>query len=251
MKENKYDDPEFFTTYSRMPRSVKGLAAAAEWYVLRSMLPNLEGKAVLDLGCGYGWHCRYMRVQGAARVVGVDISEKMLEQAQRSTSDPAIEYKRMAIEDIHFETGSFDIVFSSLALHYVQQYEEVCKKVYSYLKPGGKFVFSVEHPVFTAIPAQDWYLDEKGNRLHWPVDNYQDESIRHTNFLGHDVIKYHRTFATWINALITAGFSIQQIAEPIPNEEMLQHYAEIRDELRRPIFLLIGAERRHIIPQNL
>lgn len=244
MKENKYDDPEFFLTYSRMPRSVSGLAAAGEWRVLRSMLPDLHHTTVLDLGCGYGWHCRYAREAGAAKVTGIDISARMLEQAKASTNDPAIEYKQMAIEDIHFAPASFDLVFSSLALHYVQQYAVVCSKIHAVLKPGGAFVFSVEHPVFTAIDTQDWFLDEKGNRLHWPVDNYQDETIRHTNFLGHQVIKYHRTFSTWINALTDAGFSITRIAEPAPDEQTLQQYPEMKDEVRRPIFLLIAAIRK-------
>src|SRR5687768_6009540 len=99
MQQNKYDDPEFFLQYSRMPRSTHGLNAAGEWSVLRKMLPPLEGKTVLDLGCGFGWHCRYAREQGAAQVTGIDISEKMLEQARQATSDEAITYRRLAIED--------------------------------------------------------------------------------------------------------------------------------------------------------
>lgn len=245
MKENKYDDPEFFLTYSRMPRSVKGLVAAGEWSVLRSMLPDLHQKTVLDLGCGYGWHCRYARGAGAAKVTGVDISAKMLEQARADTNDPGIDYIQMAIEDIEFSPGSFDLVFSSLALHYIRQYDAVCSKVFSLLKPGGSFVFSVEHPVFTAMDAQDWYLDDKGNRLHWPVDNYQQETIRHTNFLGHSVIKYHRTFSTWINALTRTGFTVNRIEEPAPDEQTLLQYPEMKDEVRRPIFLLIAATRSH------
>mgnify|MGYP002317630958 CR=1 FL=1 len=73
MKENKYDDPIFFDKYSRMPRSKEGLDAAGEWHVLRRMLPPFEGKRVLDLGCGFGWHCRYAAEQGATSVVGVDL----------------------------------------------------------------------------------------------------------------------------------------------------------------------------------
>lgn len=60
MKENKYDDKSFFDKYSQMDRSVKGLAGAGEWHTLKKMLPSFEGKRVLDLGCGFGWHCAYL-----------------------------------------------------------------------------------------------------------------------------------------------------------------------------------------------
>ena len=59
MKENKYDDERFFELYSRMDRSRGGLDAAGEWHELRKLLPDFRGKRVLDLGCGYGWHCQY------------------------------------------------------------------------------------------------------------------------------------------------------------------------------------------------
>ncbi|HVI43707.1 MAG TPA: class I SAM-dependent methyltransferase [Chitinophaga sp.] len=243
MKENKYDDPAFFYTYSKMPRSVDGLHAAGEWSILRAMLPVLEGKTVLDLGCGFGWHCRYAREQGAGRVTGVDLSEKMLQRARAATSDAAIEYCRMAIEDIDFSSSEFDVVFSSLALHYVERFDVVCRKVYHCLKSGGTFVISVEHPVFTARAEQDWYYDTTGNRLHWPLDHYQEEGLRNTRFLGSDVIKYHRTLSTWINAIIDAGFTIRRIEEPGPSPEVLARYPEMKDESRRPIFLLIAADK--------
>ena len=59
MHSNKYDDPQFFNQYKQMPRSVGGLQVAGEWHELRKMLPDFLGKRVLDLGCGFGWHCRY------------------------------------------------------------------------------------------------------------------------------------------------------------------------------------------------
>ena len=73
MKENKYDDNIFFQKYSQMSRSQKGLAGAGEWETLKKMLPDFKGKRVLDLGCGYGWHCIYAMENGASSVVGVDI----------------------------------------------------------------------------------------------------------------------------------------------------------------------------------
>lgn len=241
MKQNKYDDLDFFEKYSRMPRSTDGLKAAGEWHALRELLPDLRDKRVLDLGCGFGWHCRYAREQQARSVVGVDLSEKMLERAREMTDDFAIEYRRLAIEDIDFPENEFDVVISSLALHYVERFDIVCQIIYRCLAPDGTFVLSFEHPVFTAIAAQDWHYGPQGERLHWPVDNYQNEGPRLARFLDNDVVKYHRTVATHINALLDSGFRITKLSEPQPTQEVLAKYPEMRDETRRPIFLLISA----------
>lgn len=215
MKENKYDDPDFFERYGNMSRSVNGLNAAGEWYVLQKMLPDFTGKAVLDLGCGFGWHCIYAKEQGAAKVVGIDISAKMLESARKKSEGLNITYLQLAIEDIDFAAHEFDIVISSLAFHYVKDFALICRKINHCLKPGGQLIFSIEHPLFTASPEQDWYTDADGNKLHWPLDHYQQEGVRHTNFLGHTVTKYHRTLATIINTLIDHHFTIKQTFEPL------------------------------------
>ncbi|QNK64058.1 class I SAM-dependent methyltransferase [Pedobacter sp. PAMC26386] len=241
MKQNKYDDPEFFANYSQMPRSTGGLNAAGEWQIFRALLPDRNNKKVLDLGCGFGWHCRYAREQQAKFVIGVDLSENMLTRARNSTNDSAIEYRQLAIEDIDFAAEEFDVVISSLAFHYVENFNTVCKKVRHALKPGGSFVLSVEHPIFTALASQDWHHDQEGKRLHWPVDGYQDESQRIARFLDNDVIKYHRTLETYLNTIIDAGFRITRISEPQPSKEVLEEYPEMKDEVRRPIFLLIAA----------
>lgn len=243
MKQNKYDDVNFFSAYEKMPRSVKGLEGAGEWHVLRELLPELRNKSVLDLGCGFGWHCRYAREQQARSVIGVDISEKMLQKAREMTNDSLISYIKMPIEDINFSDSQFDVVISSLAFHYIKSFEAICKKVYDCLKPGGTFVFSVEHPIFTSRNEQDWYYDDKGNRLHWAVDNYQSEGLRETTFLTENVIKYHHTFSTYINDLISTGFIIRIVKEPFPSEEMLKSIPEMKDELRRPMFLIISVEK--------
>lgn len=243
MKQNKYDDLSFFSAYEQMPRSVQGLEAAGEWHVLKALLPDLRNKSVLDLGCGFGWHCRYAREQQASSVVGVDISEKMLQKARELTNDPSISYIQAPIEDIRFSDGQFDVVISSLAFHYIESFESICRKVYACLKAGGAFIFSVEHPIFTSRNEQDWHYDDQGNRLHWAVDNYQSEGVRETSFLTDNVIKYHRTLSTYFNDLIHAGFSIKAVKEPLPSEDMLENVPGMKDELRRPMFLIISAEK--------
>ncbi|UVI33166.1 class I SAM-dependent methyltransferase [Paenibacillus spongiae] len=241
MKQNKYDDPGFFRNYSQMPRSTGGLNAAGEWPAFRALFPDLRDKNVLDLGCGFGWHSRYASEQQARSVLGVDLSANMITRARELTDDAAIEYRQLAIEDIDFAAGQFDVVISSLALHYVESFDSICRKIHHCLTPRGNFVFSVEHPIFTALAAQDWYYGPQGERLHWPVDNYQDEGLRQARFLDNDVIKYHRTIETYMNALIDAGFRIVKVSEPEPTEEAVVQYPEMKDEARRPIFLLIAA----------
>lgn len=242
MKENKYDDPVFFEKYSQMSRSQQGLKGAGEWETLQKLLPAFAGKRVLDLGCGYGWHCIYAAEHGASSVTGIDLSEKMLEVAREKTPFPQVQYHRMPIEDIDYPENSFDIVVSSLALHYVPSFDAVAKKVNACLAPGGVFVFSAEHPVFTAYGTQDWYYDETGAILHFPVDNYFYEGKREATFLGEKVTKYHKTLTTYLDGLLTNGFAIQRIVEPQPPAHML-HIEGMKDEMRRPMMLIVSAQK--------
>lgn len=243
MKENKYDDEKFFMKYSQMDRSLEGLEAAGEWHILKTMLPSFEGKKVLDVGCGFGWHCRYAAEQNAKSVLGIDISENMLNRARKETKSEKIKYENIAMEDMNFSKEKFDVVISSLVFHYTKDFNMICKNVYDSLVENGEFIFSVEHPIFTANEKQDWCYGESGEILHWPIDNYQSEEIRRTEFLGEKVIKYHRTCETYINTLIKNGFIINRISEPVPPKAMVEKNQYLENEFRRPMFLMISAKK--------
>ena len=140
MKENKYDDEVFFEKYSQMYRSIYGLQGAGEWHEFEKLLPDFQGKRVLDLGCGYGWHCQYATEHHAQYVLGVDISKRMLETAKQKHAHPQIEYRQIAMEDLTLEPDSFDVVFSSLALHYVKDYEQLVQHIANWLTKGGNHI---------------------------------------------------------------------------------------------------------------
>lgn len=246
MKENKYDDETFFAKYRNFPRSVYGLNAAGEWPELQKMLPDFNGKRVLDLGCGFGWHCIYAAQHGAKSVLGIDLSEKMLSIACQKTTFANVEYRRQAIEDATFEAGSFDIVISSLALHYIEDFDTLCQKIAGWLVPGGRLIFSAEHPVFTAFGTEDWVYDEKGNKLYWPVDRYFSPGYRQTSFLGEEVVKYHRTLTAYLNTLLKYGLQITAVVEPEPPLQLLNSAEGMKDELRRPMMLLVSAQKGKI-----
>ncbi len=242
MTQNIYDDDEFFAGYSRLPRSVAGLDGAPEWPALRALLPDLSARKVLDLGCGFGWFCRWARQQGAGYVLGIDVSEKMLARSRARTEDPAITYTRADMGQLELPPVSFDLVYSSLALHYVENLSGLMSQVYRSLVPGGALVFSVEHPIFTAPSEPRWSLNAAGRRI-WPVDGYLDEGPRSTDWLAKGVVKQHRTLATYINMLVRLSFAISHVEEWSPTDAQIAAQPNWADERQRPPFLLVAAKR--------
>jgi SAM-dependent methyltransferase len=242
MTQNIYDNDEFFAGYSRLPRSLEGLEGAPEWPALRAMLPSLSGLRVLDLGCGFGWFCRWAREQGAARVRGLDVSEKMLQRARAETSDSSIAYALADLERIELEAASCELVYSALALHYIENLELLLSQVRGALMPGGSLVFSVEHPIYTAPAEPGWSSSASGRKV-WPIDGYLDEGPRSTDWLTKGVIKQHRTVATYLNTLLGLGFKLSHIEEWGPTREQIAAKPAWEDERERPPFLLIAARR--------
>lgn len=242
MTQNIYDNPDFFERYSQLSRSVEGLEGAPEWPALRALLPDLRGLKVLDLGCGFGWFCRWAREQGAAQVLGIDVSEKMLARARADTSDPEVAYISADMERLEFSPALFDLIYSSLALHYIERLRELLAQAHRALVPGGRLVFSVEHPVFTA-PAEPGWSINLGGRKTWTLDGYLEEGPRSTDWLAKGVIKQHRTLATYINTLLELGFTLTRIEEWGPTPEQIAVRPEWADERRRPPFLLVSARR--------
>ena len=242
MAQNIYDNPEFFEGYSRLGRSVEGLDGAVEWPALKALLPELCGLRVVDLGCGFGWFCRWARQQGAAAVLGIDVSEKMLARARTTTTDAAITYLRADMECAELPEAAFDLAYSSLALHYVEDLGGVLGKVHRTLTAGGRFVFSVEHPIFTAPRQPGWSVGVDGRKT-WPVDSYLCEGPRQTDWLAKSVIKHHRTLTTYLNVLLQLGFALSFIEEWGPTREQVTARPALDDERNRPMFLLVSARR--------
>jgi SAM-dependent methyltransferase len=242
MSQNIYDDAGFFAAYSALPRSVLGLDGAPEWPALRALLPDLAGLRVLDLGCGFGWFCRFARGAGAASVTGYDVSERMLARARAETRDGAVRYGCADLEQLTLAPGSFDLAYSSLALHYIEKLDRLLGQVHAALMPGGQLVVSVEHPIYTAPRNPGWVTDAQGRRT-WPVDAYRDEGPRSTDWLAAGVIKQHRTIATYFALLRQAGFALTHIDEWAPTHEQVAANPDWAPERERPAFLIMACRR--------
>ena len=230
---NPYDNPEFFAEYTKMSRSQLGLEGAGEWHQLAPMFPDLNGKSVLDLGCGYGWHCKFAADHGAVQVLGIDQSSLMIREAQRRNADSRIEYRVCSIHDFDYPAETCDLVISNLVLHYIEDLQQVYRLVYRTLKPGGIFLFNIEHPTFTAGVRQQFAADGT-----WPVTDYYYPGQRTTDFLGYEVKKYHHTLTQILNGLLQTGFVLEAVEEAMPPQAWRDQMPE---EMQRPMMLLIQA----------
>lgn len=242
MAQNIYDNPDFFAGYSQLPRQVEGLAGAPEWPAIRALLPELSGKRIVDLGCGFGWFARWAREEGAAQVLGLDISEKMIARARADTADAAIEYRIADLEALALPKEAFDLAYSALAFHYVEDFGRLVRTVQRALVPGAHFVFTIEHPIYMAAAHPGWLSDEDGRRT-WPVNRYAIEGERRTDWFAKGVRKYHRRIGTTLNALIDGGFAIRRVEEFAPTAAQIAENPSLAEELERPMMLLVSAQR--------
>lgn len=243
-RQNIYDNPTFFEGYSRLRERAVNANNLFEIPALTALLPELDGRAVLDLGCGTGERCVEYARRGAAKVVGIDISERMLAEARRKNSHPRVEYRRLPMEEIGTLDGPFDVVASSLAIHYVADYAGVAAAVYGLLNPGGIFVFSQEHPMNSCFTAGErWTKNEKGEKIFANISNYSVDGERETTWFVDGVKKYHRTFSTVVNTLVEAGFAVEKLVEPVPTPEMAREYPDYADLLHKPDFLLVRVRK--------
>ncbi len=225
-----------------MDRSVRGLDGGPEWPALRALLPDLRGKRLLDLGCGFGWILRWAMSQGAASVLGVDLSENMLTRARAETADHRVRYLRGDLENLDLPQEFFDVAVSSLALHYVEDLRRLVGAVFLSLVPGGHFVFSIEHPIYMASMQPGWLATDDGGRT-WPVDHYAVEGPRITDWLAKGIRKQHRTLGTTLNTLIDAGFALRRIQEWSPTSEQVAAQPSLADEMERPMMVLVAAQK--------
>ncbi|APT56397.1 SAM-dependent methyltransferase [Roseomonas gilardii] len=242
MAQNIYDKPEFFAGYSRLDRSVHGLDGAPEWPAIQAMLPDLRGRRVVDLGCGFGWFARWAAEQGARQVLGFDLSERMLERARAETSHPAVAYERADLESLELPMAGFDLAYSSLAFHYIADFPRLVRMLFHAIAPGGHLVFTIEHPIYMASLNPGWLLRDDGTR-YWPVDHYAVEGERRTDWLADGVVKQHRMLGTTVNALIGAGFTLRALREWSPAPEQLAARPTLAEEMDRPMMALLAAQR--------
>ncbi len=244
--QNIFDNDTFFEGYKKLRENDVNYNDLLEQPAMSKLLPDLSGKSVLDLGCGYGHNCVDFVKRGAKSVVGIDISEKMLAVAKTESALPEIEYLNMSMTDISKLDKKFDFIYSSLAFHYVEDFNTFAKDMSALLNSGGYLLFSQEHPVLTATVDGEGHFnrDENGNRISYTFSNYNEPGERRIHWYVDGVVKYHRTFGNIINALADAGFCTEYVGEPTPEEWAIEKLPTIVKEYIKPCFLIVKAKKR-------
>jgi SAM-dependent methyltransferase len=244
-KQNIYDDDAFFDSYLALRDNPTSANEIEERPAFFSMLPDIRGKRILDLGCGAGENCKAFAAQGARTVVGIDISKKMIQQAAAHEVNPDVLFRVCAMEDISQIAGTFDIITSSMAIHYVEDFSKLLMDVHNLLESEGVFLFSQEHPFTTApIDGSKWIRDDEDHIDHYRLRDYMMGGFRSVQWLDHKVEKYHRTFSDIVNALCTAGFIIEEIMEPIASEATRERLPSYQKTIHKPNFLLVRARKK-------
>ncbi len=202
-----------------------------------SALGDASGIDVLDLGCGDGTFGTQLIAAGARSCLGIDDSSAMIERAN-AAADESLIFERAAIEA--FEPGDrrFDVVTARMSLHYVADPSPVLAMARSALRPGGRLIISVVHPVIT---SHDNAPD--GPRTSWTVDNYFDQGPRERPWFDSTVTWHHRTIEAWVALVLDAGFTIDRLSECEPDpSRFLDADADAELERRRrvPLMLLLA-----------
>lgn len=245
--QNIYDNEIFFNQYKKLRESDVNYNDLLEQPAMEKLIPDISEKAVLDLGCGYGINCINFIKKGAKKVVGIDISKKMLEIANEKYSDEKIKYVKMDMNDIQSLNEKYDLIYSSLAFHYIEDFNKFTKVLYSMLNNDGYLLFSQEHPFVTATfdGKQHYNNDNNGDFVSYTFSNYGQPGKRETFWFVDGVVKYHRRFSDIITSLSNAGFIIDTVLEPLPDQSAIKKIPSILiKEQIKPTFLIIKAIKK-------
>lgn len=198
-----------YRTWKKCPNDV------IEKPVILSLLGSELSGSVLDLGCGYGDWANELLANGASTYTGVDSSRKMLAFGKALVKDKRAEFIEADITQWEYPTASYDLVLSCSVVHYIANLDELLAKIRESLKPGGTFIVSVDNPILSITRT----LPNQPNGMSRRFELYSNQGPRVQEWLGENVVKYHRTLEEYWRVITEAGFKIESIKEGLLEEE--------------------------------
>jgi len=232
----------------------KGQADGRDYYRLEffgpaqiAMTGNVRGAALLDVGCGSGYFSRAM-ADGGAKVTAFDISPRMIEHA-RKTFGSGITYEVLDATTLgdHYPEAAFDVVTACMSLQDMPDVPAVLRGVHRVMKPGGRFVASIEHPC-SSTPFREWQRDPARRKQWLCIDRYFEHGAMDYTWkkwsYEFTTAALHVPLETWVGWIRDAGLVIRDLREPRPTSEMVRARPDLEDAARVPYFLMFELRRR-------
>ena len=208
-----------------------------------TMLPNVDGLKVLDIGCGEGHNTRLLAQRGAS-VTAVDIAEVFLRYAIESEQrDPlGIDYRLASAVELPFANETFDAATAFMSLMDVPETDRVLSEAFRVVKPGGFLQFSIVHPCFDtphrrnlrdahrktyAIEVGDYFLELDGRIDEWLFKAAPAEEKR--GLRKFRIPRFTRPLSRWLNLIVDAGFQLERVEEPRPSDETVAKCPDLQD----------------------
>ncbi|MFT9598341.1 class I SAM-dependent DNA methyltransferase [Mesobacillus sp.] len=236
-----YDEEEFYENYMNRRNRPESPNNIIEKPILLEMIGDVAGKRILDLGCGDAEIGIELLQQGGASYLGVEGSNNMAQTAIENLEGTTGQVLRSSMEEWQPQPDQYDLVLSRFALHYLADLSSVFGKIHDSLAPGGKFIFSVQHPVLTSSAKS---AEGSGRRSDWVVDDYFNLGERVEPWIGKKVIKYHRTIEQYFQLILQAGFAVDDLREGTPRAESFSSNEEYERRMRIPVVLMISSTKQ-------
>lgn len=235
-----YDEKDFLAGFLKRRERKESPNNAIEKPIICELLGDVEGKAILDLGCGEGSFGNELLSSGAASYTGIEGSREMALLASRATAQLGGQIRLEDLESFQAEGSQYDLIVSRFVIHYLADIRHLFREVKQALVPGGKFVFTVQHPLTTSSFASKAQGERRGD---WLVDDYFREGERSEPWISKTVVKHHRTTETYFTALIEAGFAVTALREGKPDSSNFESAAEFERRERIPLMLILSAQK--------
>lgn len=254
MKTIKEDWNHTAEAYELFNNSPDSYSYNIEWKCIRTMLPELAQRSVLDLGCGTGIFTFLFEQFAPSKILGIDLSEEMLRIAESKARENHSKVRFIPGDVTHaydYVKEEFDFVFSSTTTHYIEDLNMFFSHIHKCLKIGGTCILSVINPVYSAMypiehgetfpTDEEWnvrYLDRRRRAYIQPWIEYNDDVA---NELSRS---YHYTFGDYMNAIIKAGLTVQEIEEPMPPEEWKENsFGRYDSFIETPTYMIIKLKK--------
>jgi SAM-dependent methyltransferase len=238
------------------------LLARSGWDIFRDhfntpaffdLLPNVDGRTGLDIGCGEGHNTRLLTQRGA-RVYAIDIAPTFVKHAKQAAG--SVEYAIASGQMLPFPAAAFDFVTAFMSLMDLPQPQIALGEAERVLKPGGFLQFSITHPCFDT-PHRRRIRDAQGKTIAMEVGGYYqapdgqiDEWIFHSaprevtaGLRKFRIPRFQRTIADWLNMSVEAGLVIERVSEPRATDEAAARFPTLQGTQVVPFFLHIRCRK--------